>query len=34
MRFYDINKGKILFNGIDIKKIDLKYLRSKFGIVR
>lgn len=33
LRFYDIEKGKILINGINIKDFDLKYLRNQFGVV-
>ncbi len=33
MRFYDIDKGQILIDGIDIKDIDLDNLRSNFGMV-
>lgn len=32
-RFYDINKGKILYDGIDIKKICKDDLRRSLGIV-
>ena len=32
-RFYDIQKGKILLDGIDIAKLDLQYLRSSFAVV-
>lgn len=32
-RFFDIDSGKILVNGIDIKDLRLKYLRSKIVIV-
>ncbi len=31
-RLYDINKGKILIDGIDIKDIDIKTLRKNIGI--
>ena len=31
VRNYDIQRGEILIDGIDIKKISLKSLRSKFG---
>ena len=34
MRFYDPQQGTILFNGFDIKKVNIQYLRSKFGTVR
>ena len=32
-RFYDIDKGKILFDGIDIKTIPLKLLRKQVAVV-
>lgn len=32
-RFYDIQKGQIRIDGIDISQFDLKYLRSYFGLV-
>lgn len=32
-RFYDVTKGQILIDGIDIRKISLKSLRSLFGYV-
>jgi len=33
MRFYDIQKGRITVDGVDIKQMDLTYLRSYFGLV-
>lgn len=33
MRFYEIQKGQILFDGIDIRQLDLRQLRSAFGFV-
>jgi ATP-binding cassette, subfamily B, multidrug efflux pump len=33
LRFYDIQKGQILIDGIDIRKLDLTELRRAFGIV-
>ncbi|MCC5913551.1 MAG: ABC transporter ATP-binding protein [Balneolaceae bacterium] len=33
MRYYDIDKGEILLNGTDIRKLSLKSLRSHFGLV-
>ncbi|MFN8008299.1 MAG: ABC transporter ATP-binding protein [Terriglobia bacterium] len=33
MRFYDIQKGQILLDGVDIRELDLKQLRSSFGFV-
>lgn len=32
-RFYDINKGAILVDGIDLKTYDLNYLRSQISMV-
>jgi ATP-binding cassette subfamily B protein len=32
-RFYDIQKGEILLDGVDIAKLDLQYLRSSFAVV-
>lgn len=32
-RFYDVSKGEILVNGIDVKNYTLKTLRKKIGIV-
>ena len=32
-RFYDIQRGKILLDDIDIKRFDLRYLRKHIGIV-
>src|SRR5215831_3458082 len=32
-RFYDIQKGAILLDGINIAKLDLAYLRSSFAVV-
>ena len=33
MRFYDIDKGSIKINGIDIRDVSRKNLRSRFGMV-
>jgi ATP-binding cassette subfamily B multidrug efflux pump len=33
MRFYDIQRGQILLDGIDIRLLDLQDLRRQFGIV-
>jgi ATP-binding cassette, subfamily B, multidrug efflux pump len=33
IRFYDIQRGQILLDGIDIRDMDLAELRSKFGVV-
>ncbi|MCF6347955.1 MAG: ABC transporter ATP-binding protein/permease [Flavobacteriaceae bacterium] len=32
-RFYDVNKGKITIDGIDIRNLTIKSLRSQLGIV-
>ncbi|GAA5420815.1 vitamin B12 import ATP-binding protein BtuD [Sulfurisphaera tokodaii] len=33
LRFYDVNEGKITIGGVDIKEIDLNYLRRKIAYV-
>ncbi|HKA23063.1 MAG TPA: ABC transporter ATP-binding protein [Blastocatellia bacterium] len=33
LRFYDIQRGKILLDGVDIREMDLEELRSNFSIV-
>ena len=33
MRFYDIQRGSILIDGIDVREHDLKKLRQHFGVV-
>lgn len=33
LRFYDIQRGQILLDGVDIREIDLENLRRLFGIV-
>ena len=33
LRFYDVNRGRILVDGIDIRELDLSDLRSRFGLV-
>ena len=33
MRFYDVNGGRILFDGVDISKVTRKELRANFGMV-
>lgn len=33
MRFYDPDSGRILLDGIDIRDLDLKWLRQKIGYV-
>lgn len=33
LRFYEIQKGKILLDGIDIRELDTSFLRSQIGLV-
>ncbi len=33
LRFYDIQRGQILLDGVDLREMDLQELRSRFGIV-
>jgi ATP-binding cassette subfamily B multidrug efflux pump len=33
LRFYEIQRGQILFDGVDIREMDLQELRSNFSIV-
>jgi len=33
LRFYDIQRGQILLDGVDIRLLDLRELRKQFGIV-
>jgi ATP-binding cassette, subfamily B, multidrug efflux pump len=33
LRFYDVQEGAILFDGVDIREISLRDLRNNFGIV-
>jgi len=33
MRFYDIQHGQILIDGVDVRQQDLKSLRQRFGVV-
>ncbi len=33
MRFYDPDEGRITLDGVDLKKLDLKWLRSQIGYV-
>ncbi len=33
MRFYDIQKGAVKIDGVDVKKMDLPELRRRFGVV-
>lgn len=33
MRFYDTDGGRVLIDGIDVKDMDIKDLRSRFGVV-
>ncbi len=33
MRFYDVNRGRITIDGVDIRELPLAALRSRFGLV-
>ncbi len=33
MRFYDVDSGEILLDGVNIKNYDVQYLRGIFGVV-
>jgi ATP-binding cassette subfamily B multidrug efflux pump len=33
MRFYDVQKGALRIDGVDVRDMDLKDLRSRFGVV-
>jgi ATP-binding cassette, subfamily B, multidrug efflux pump len=33
MRFYDVQKGAIRIDGVDVKEMDLAHLRRRFGVV-
>ena len=33
LRFYDVQKGQVLLDGVDIRELDLQELRRQFGIV-
>jgi len=33
MRFYDVNEGSIMIDGVDIRELKLDYLRSSLGMV-
>ncbi len=33
MRFYDVNRGRITIDGVDIREVPLRALRSRFGLV-
>jgi len=33
MRFYDVNRGRITIDGMDIREVPLQALRSRFGLV-
>jgi ATP-binding cassette, subfamily B, multidrug efflux pump len=32
-RFYDVSKGRVLIDGIDVRELDLKSLRNQIGLV-
>ena len=33
LRFYDVTRGRILVDGVDIREMDLRHLRRLFGLV-
>jgi ATP-binding cassette subfamily B protein len=33
MRFYDVQRGSVLIDGVDVRQQDLKRLRQRFGVV-
>ena len=33
MRFYDVNSGQILLNGVDLRKFDREEMRKSFAMV-
>ena len=33
LRFYDVQKGAVRIDGVDVKEMDLADLRSRFGVV-
>ena len=33
MRFYDVQRGSILVDGVDVREQDLRALRRRFGVV-
>nr|QNH67871.1 ATP-binding cassette transporter subfamily B member 1-like protein X10 [Brachionus rotundiformis] len=33
LRFYDVDQGEILLDGIDIRKLNISWLRSKIGLI-
>lgn len=33
LRYYDVESGKILLDGIDVRNVDLERMRSRFGLV-
>ena len=33
MRFYDVQRGSVLVDGVDVRQQDLKLLRQRFGVV-
>nr|UOU03327.1 ATP-binding cassette subfamily B1-like 12 [Brachionus rubens] len=33
LRFYDVDEGEILLDGVDIRQLNIQWLRSKIGIV-
>ena len=33
LRFYDVDSGTIFLDGVDIRKLNIRWLRSKIGLV-
>ena len=33
MRFYDVDNGSVELDGVDIRELNIQWLRSKIGIV-
>ena len=33
MRFYDVDEGAILLDGVDIRELPRSYVRSRYGMV-
>ncbi len=33
LRFYDVDSGTVYLDGVDIRKLNIRWLRSKIGLV-
>lgn len=33
MRFYDVDHGKVLIDGVDVREYDVRQLRQRMGLV-